>query len=186
MVSAGATSAATLPFVGHTTAEEQNEEERFVGVSYSPTTHKEQGKATGSLNFHQQSVSGTLEVGGFNIPIGDREESSPEERTETRVRYIFSKTEPAFTRDNKPLIVKLDRFSRNVGGYLTREGEYGKLAFILGPEEEGDSVEDVRGALPNQGRGRKNAPAQQMPNQGIPKRLPPEEYIKGQNNGGDE
>lgn len=161
--------ASVVPFVGRATAE--NSEQRYVGVSYSPATHKEQGEVFGSLNFRDGSVKGRLEIGGFNIPIGQDGREKPVEDDGLRRTYIIVKDQPAFVRDGKPLVVKLIRIPGRVYGYLSRSETYGKLAFLMGPKAD-YRPRDARNALPNKGAGRDNAPPEQMPDRGIPKRVP--------------
>lgn len=159
----------------------------FVGVSYSPLTQKAQGEVSAKLNFHDNKVNGKLNVGGFNIPVKRDGEAVEASHHESRYSATFhlTRSENQFTveetvaNDNgqgtktvgRDLNVKLELKGEHVVGYLSRRGDFGKLAYTMWPQQN-HSGKNPHGLLVNDGEGYDDAPPQPMPPEGLPSRPP--------------
>lgn len=178
--------ASTIPMMGLSLAQE-NQAKDFIGVSYSPLTQKAQSKVSARLKFHENAITGRLKVGGFTIPLKRDGEPVKASRREGNRRATFHlvRSEERFTveervaRENgnghrteiRNLNIKLELKGEYVVGYLSRRGNFGKLAYTMWPTARHDGG-DVRTLLVNDGQGYADAPPQKMPEEGLPARPP--------------
>lgn len=172
---ASSATAASAIGTGVVTATEAQTE--YVGVSYDPFNHKTQGPVSARLEENSKGVTGTLNVGGFQIPVGEEQRLPPVNRGEPNQQYITVKHDDEFTRKERSLKIDFTNYGADVAGNLTRRGpEFGLLGFTLVPADE-MSQSDVRSLLPNDGRGVEHRPDKPMPSSGIPGRFGPGDVL---------
>lgn len=166
---AGSATATTLSPVGLSKASAKQMD--LIGVSYDHYTHQSQTAAKASLERHSGGgMSGTLRVGGFEIPVGTKSDPlDPDGSNIPHNKYSFELDAPAFSQDGLPLQVRFIDFQTDLAGALTRpDMDYGHLAFTMGERDEGYSPEVVRKGLFGGGDGVENRPEKDIPSSGIP------------------
>lgn len=166
----GATASAIVP-AGLVRAGE--EELELIGISYDQYTHQAQKAAKASLTRGGDGgISGSLRVGGFDIPIGESSEPlKPNGSDSPHTEYSFGLDDPEFVRDGVGMDVRLTDYGYNFVGSLERpEGSYGTLAFTIGPRDEWFSPGAVRKTLFGGGDGAPDRPEKDLPKTGVPPR----------------
>lgn len=110
-------------------------ERTFEGVSYDPLTHEFQRIATGRVETTEGGISGSLSVGGFDIPLVGSEDAStlkPTWSDGTNTKYV-SNNDSEEDRDNSPPVaVQFTDYNHGLAGLVFQPGRAGgRLAFTL-------------------------------------------------------
>lgn len=168
-----ATTAVPFGVVGNAAADQSD---KYVGLSYHTATHEAQGRAQATLRQDPNGrLSGTINAGGFTIPVGQDGKLTPSVTREGQRIYRGKSSKPAHMGDGLPLVYKLVDYGHFFIGHVTRPNpHYAKLGLTLNNTSVSISAADVRKTLRNQGRGRGSVQPN-VPSTGIPNSVEPEE-----------
>ncbi|WP_152419136.1 hypothetical protein [Natrinema gari] len=126
------TTLSSIPVVG---AARNDQTQDLVGMSYDTLTHETGELVTGQIPARNDS-GGSIEVAGFNIPLGKLEEKSTK-ADRVRSSYAGVLHDEEFNSKNSrsdrkaPLKVRIDQKTDHVSGMLSRpSGEFGRLGFL--------------------------------------------------------
>ncbi|MEF8974895.1 MAG: hypothetical protein V5A21_01540 [Halapricum sp.] len=141
----GSVGASILGLSGISTVAADSKRE-FVGVTYDTRTHQVQRPAHAHIQHHGEGeITGKLQLGGFNIKLGDSGRLSPYKKAGPLWQYYIELTEPQYTRDGEKLICKLEFDGHHIVGLLTRPSDrFADLSYTMNAKDNGASVGKIR------------------------------------------
>jgi len=174
MHSAGAAATGSTLLTSKVSGVPAGQTREYDGVSYDPLTHEFQRVAHGKIQTSEYGIEGTLEVGGFTVPLTGLSDESVQHYTSSHLgveQYSFvDKTTGDWGRGT-PLQLNFLFYGHGLGGTLARDGgKSGKLAFTLRDMESGSNWETLRNSLTGGGDGKPGITNKDIPDKGIPGR----------------
>ncbi|WP_154552126.1 hypothetical protein [Halorhabdus sp. CBA1104] len=143
---------------------------KFVGVTYDTRTHQVQRPAHAQIQHHGEGeISGKLQLGGFNIKLGDSGTLSPYKKAGPLWQYYIELTEPQYTRDGEKLICKLEFDGHHIVGIVTRPSDrFADLSYTMNAKENGASVGKIRKMLSPEEEAKKFDEVPDISEKGVP------------------